>query len=120
MNDNVLSSRDAHLSQLYANVKDEPSVENMKALNTELDSRLITDNRFKEMFPQHIDSVKGGQVKSPKNFDCLRSLVSTYEQYCAKLDEYSFKYVSAFVADCETTGGNANGLSQIKNVCKSI
>ena len=37
----------------------------------------------------------------PRNFDCLKAMVDTYNTFCAKLDDYSLKYVKYFVKECE-------------------
>lgn len=37
----------------------------------------------------------------PKDFDCLRSLITTYEENCQKLTDYDRKFVKYFVRECE-------------------
>jgi hypothetical protein len=39
----------------------------------------------------------------PRNFDCLKTLVNTYDSACGKLEDYSLQYVKYFVQACEST-----------------
>ena len=38
---------------------------------------------------------------NPTKFECLRSLMSTYEEHCGSFDDYSLKYVKYLVRECE-------------------
>jgi len=100
-NEFAVDSRDIKLHQLYHNVKRDPSVENMKELQEELKMRTTTDERFQALFPHHLDAIKNKTYPQPTDFDCLRNLIDTYEESCEKLNDYSLKWVSAFVAECE-------------------
>jgi phage-related protein len=53
------------------------------------------------MFPVHFQTVKDKTTPNPTEFECLRNLIDQYESVCMKLDDYSLKWVSAFVAECE-------------------
>lgn len=37
----------------------------------------------------------------PKDYDCLRSLIETYETHCGKFDDYSRKFIKYLVRECE-------------------
>lgn len=100
-NDFAVDSRDVNLHYLYYRVKEDPSMENMKALQEELKFRTEIDNFFKTTFPTHAEAVANGTVPNPTDFDCLRSLIDQYEDKCTKLEDYSLKWVKYFVAECE-------------------
>jgi hypothetical protein len=42
----------------------------------------------------------------PRNFDCLKTLMDTYEDACEKMDDYSLTYVKLFVQECESLSSN--------------
>lgn len=100
-NEFAVDSRDVKLHQLYHNVKQDPSIENMNELQEELKMRSGVDERFHALFPHHLEAIKDKTYPTPTDFDCLRELVETYENHCEKLNDYSLKWVSAFVAECE-------------------
>jgi legumain len=102
-NDFAVDSRDVKLHYLYTMVKEDPSIENMKALQDELAYRTEIDNLFGEMFPVHVDAVKNKTFPAPTEFDCLRQLIDHYEGNCLKLDDYSLKWVASMVSECEGT-----------------
>jgi len=37
----------------------------------------------------------------PKDFDCLRSLMKTFEESCGKFTDYSRRFIKYFVRECE-------------------
>jgi len=63
--------------------------------------RSDVDTLFAKLFPTHLSAIKNKTVPNPTQFDCLRTMVDTYEASCQKLNDYSLKWVSAFVAECE-------------------
>ena len=100
-NDMAVNSRDIKLHYLYTRVKSDPSIENMNALQEEIKKRTDVDTRFNSLFPQHMEAIKNKTTPLPTDFECLRTLVDAYETHCEKMDDYSLKWVSAFVAQCE-------------------
>jgi hypothetical protein len=38
----------------------------------------------------------------PTDFDCLRSMIDTYEQTCGKFNDYSRGFIKYLVRECET------------------
>ena len=60
-----------------------------------------TDHVFEEFKSLSISN-EFNDYHEPKNFDCLRLLVDTYERACGKFDDYSLKYVKYLVNECET------------------
>ena len=100
-NDFAVDSRDIKLHYLYSNVKADPTIENMDALKDELKYRTEIDQIFAEIFPQHIENLKKNVYPEVTEFDCLRDLIDKFENTCRRLDDYSLKWVKAFVAECE-------------------
>lgn len=100
-NDFAVDSRDIKLHYLYYRVKEEPSSENMEALQQELKARTELDNVFAEMFPVHMQAIKDNAVPDPTDFDCLRDLVDQFGNKCTNFDDYSLKWIKALVAECE-------------------
>jgi len=107
----------------YYQVKEDPSVENMDALKKELTFRTEVDKFFKGLFPNHKEAVTKGTVPNPTDFDCLRSMIDTYEDKCHKLEDYSLKWVKYFVAECEGTKSypdmRSESLKKIETECQS-
>ena len=99
----AVDSRDVKLHYLYVKVREDPSVDNMKALEDELQYRTEIDNLFAEVFPVHAVTVKNKPNPNPTDFDCLRSMVNHFESHCLKLDGYSLKWAATFTAECEST-----------------
>jgi len=97
----AVDSRDIQLHYLYDRVAQDPTVENQQALKDELDKRIRTDEFFSSFYSQHWDAMMAGTTPLPTDFDCYRRLTETYEEYCEKMDDYSMKYLKAFVAECE-------------------
>jgi len=118
----AVDSRDIKLHYLYYQVKEDPSVENMNALQEELKFRTEIDKLFNEMFPVHMDAVKNNATPNPTEFDCLRDLMDQYDNMCVKFDDYSLKWVKALVAECEGQKSfpeaRENSLKVIKNACE--
>jgi legumain len=100
-NEFAVDSRDVKLHQLYHNVKTEASIENMTELQEELKMRTEVDERFAALFPQHLSAVQNKTYPNPTEFECLRNLIETYETHCGQLNDYSLKWVSTLVAECE-------------------
>ena len=51
------------------------------------------------------------------NFDCLKTLMTTYDKECDKMDDYSLQYVKYFVAACESTFHITKLVDAVKNSC---
>jgi len=100
-NDFAVDSRDIKLHYLYSKVQANPTLENTKELTAELEHRMQVDEYFATVFPNHIDAVKSNSTPLPTDFDCYRSLIEAYETSCERMDDYSLKYMKAFVAECE-------------------
>ena len=54
----------------------------------------------------------------PKDFDCLRSMVATYEDNCGKFDDYSRKFIRYLVRECEDPSmSHSEAKTKLKNAC---
>ena len=84
-------------AEIYNNVVNHPSAENNAALQAEINHRMKIDTFFKDLYPQHIDSVP----VLPTDFTCYRKLIETYEEHCEAITDYTMKYFRLFVAECE-------------------
>jgi len=119
-----IDSRDVNLHQMYFNVTQDPSVENMNELAEELKMRAAVDSRFMKLYPKHLEAINSKTTPLPTDFDCLRAMVSTYETECEKLNDYSLKWVKAFVAECEGLKSfpeaRVQSLTNIKSACNVL
>lgn len=99
----------------------DPSPENNAALQAEISHRMKIDNLFAEWFPMHMEAVKSHTTPLPTDFHCYRTLVETFEAHCERMDDYTLKYLSAFVAECEGMKSFPEGINQtvrkIANTC---
>ena len=66
----------------------------------ELADRMLVDNIFNEVFPQHMESVKTGKYMMTKDFDCYRKYIQTFEEHCGKASDYALKYFKVFSNEC--------------------
>ena len=54
----------------------------------------------------------------PKDFECLRSMVATYEDNCEKFDDYSRKFIRYLVRECENPSmSHSMAKTKLKNAC---
>jgi len=115
----TVDSRNAKLSQLYGNVINNPSTRAHLELQQEISHRMKADLVFEKI----IGNLDFNQEFSlPRNFDCLRALVNTYEANCEPLSDYSLKYVKFLVNECEALSVKSavDGIAhKIQRVCRS-
>jgi len=124
-NDFAVDVRDIDMHYLYTQVAQDPSEENQKALMEELNSRLATDKRFEQIFPQFFQQVK--EKKWPElateDYDCYRNLIDLYTQTCGEPDTYSMKYFGNFIHQCQAikyyNGALNDFKSKITEACPS-
>lgn len=121
-NNFAVDSRDNTLHYLYTQVMLNATEENHKALQKEIDHRLKVDKFFADAFPHHLEAVKKGTTPLPTDFECYRLLIQTYEKECEAIDDYTLKYMKAFVAECEglkSAPAAVDGtVHRIKKMCK--
>jgi len=123
-NDFSVDSRDNGLQYHYNRYMNEPSAENQEALEAELAHRSKTDKIFADLFPRHLETIKNKEWPLPTDFVCLRKMVDNFETHCEKLTDYSLKWVSAFVTECEgmksmTTQEMESHYNNIQATCNS-
>ena len=97
----AVDSRDTKLHDAYAAVMREPTPEHHQALEDEIQHRMKVDKTFEEIFPHHMQAVKGKTTPNPTDFECYREMVNAFEDKCFDFSEYSMKYMGALVAQCE-------------------
>ena len=118
----AIDSRDVGLHYYYNLVMTDPTPENHAALQAEIAHRVEVDALFEKMFGvEFMEKVRSGDFADVEDFDCYRSMISTYEEKCQKLDDYSLKYARAFVEECETVAykeGIDGSLAKIINACQ--
>jgi hypothetical protein len=113
----AVHSRDAKLHHLYSTLQTKPGHKISIDLSSELNSRMRTDHVFEDLVPESV--IRSATVK-PRNFDCLKESVNTYEKHCGKLSDYDLKYVRHLVYLCETspsTNATEITLSKIQDAC---
>ena len=92
-------SRDVNMHYLYRQLQRNPDEASHQELITELQHRMFEDNLFKAVFPNHANEV---MVAQPTDFDCLRFLVDTHDEFCGRFSDYSLKHAKHLVHACET------------------
>ena len=98
----MLDARDAKLAYMQQRTyRNDATSEHFSALEAELKHRSDTDKLFGEVFAHH-DDPEVTLVAVPTDFECLRDLYYTFEEYCKPFEDYSLKYVKHFVHMCET------------------
>lgn len=65
------------------------------------------DHVFEEL-EDHIphNHLRSSEPVKPRNFECLKKSMSTYENYCGKMSDYDLKYVRNLVELCESLPSN--------------
>jgi hypothetical protein len=97
----AVQSRDAKLHHLYSTLQTNGGHKIHLDLSTELNARMRTDHVFEELMPNHLRAAKG--TIRPRDFECLKKAMTTYETFCGKMSDYDLKYVKILVQMCETT-----------------
>lgn len=113
----AVSSRDVKLNHLYAVVQRKKSHKAQLDLSFEVTQRMRVDHVF-EAF--NTATGAASQANGPlrvSNFDCLKTLVSAYDNACGRFDDYSLQYVKFFVRACESTFPVAKLVSAVKSSC---
>lgn len=81
------SSRDIKLNHLYATVSSRKSHSAQLDLSYEITRRMRVDHTFESFAESH--GLEAEASVLPRNFDCLKTLVKTYDSACGKLEDYS-------------------------------
>jgi len=95
-----VDSRDNQLHYLYNKVLNSGSQDAQMELMQELKDRMRADSVFEAFVGSPLSEVE--EFPLPRNFECLRAAVETYESACGKLSDYALKHVKHLVRACET------------------
>jgi len=88
------------------------------ALQEEITQRMKADHIFEEFMGHKLDKESEKTFPLPRNFDCLRTTMDTYEGACGKFTDYSLKYVKYLVKACESENTPVEAiLNRIHSVC---
>ena len=94
----------------------------------EIRHRMALDTAFFSLFPD-IYEVDGTTVnpdkvaqRIPKDFDCLRFLIETFESKCMPLSEYGLGHVKYLVEYCETSSTSQiiEKAMDMGNICDNL
>ena len=112
----AVSSRDIKLNHLYSVVQRKKSHKAQLDLSAEITRRMQVDHIFEDFQRSAATQAVNGPVR-PRNFDCLKALVSTYDKSCGKMDDYSLQFVRNFVVACESGQPTEELVTVIRNSC---
>ena len=104
-----VNSRDAKLHFLMGRYNSHQGLFAHDDLAHEIRHRMALDTAFFSLFPD-IYEVDGTTIdrekvaaRIPKDFDCLRFLIETFENKCMPFSEYGLGHVKYLVEFCETS-----------------
>ena len=108
-----VNSRDAKLHFLMGRYNSQQGLFAHDNLAHEIRHRMALDTAFFSLFPD-IYEVEGTvhhvgkqPQRIPKDFDCLRFLIETFENKCMPFSEYGLGHVKYLVEFCETSSTQA-------------
>lgn len=114
----TVNTRDAKLNHLYATLSTRGGQIAHLDLATELNVRMRVGRVVEKLTPRgglRANSEDGHLL--PKNFDCLKTLMATYESSCGKMSDYELQFVKYLVNECEFNLPNATDFTEaIKKV----
>ena len=107
-----VSSRDAFIHHLYAKATHNHSRKAKIELMKQLNHMMMADEVFSSFLdrPAHslhqcrhfaADGTTCLDEWVPRDFDCLRTLIKSYEDNCGKFNDYSRRYIKYLVRECE-------------------
>lgn len=102
-----VNSRDAKLHFLMGRYNSHQGLFAHDDLAHEIRHRMALDTAFFSLFPDiyEVDGTKHATStqRRPKDFDCLRFLIETFENKCMPFSEYGLGHVKYLVEFCETS-----------------
>ena len=115
----AVSSRDVKLNHLYAVVQRRNSHMAQLDLSFEITKRMRADHVFESfnLATGAARSIEESGNARVSNFDCLKTLMATYDNECDKMDDYSLQFVKYFVAACESTFHVTKLVEVVKHSC---
>lgn len=103
----AVHSRDAKLHHLYSTLQTKPGHKITIDLSSELNARMRTDHVFEDLLPHYLRASASEPLR-PRNFECLKNAVNTFEKFCGKMSDYDLKYVRHLVVLCESVNNSEN------------
>jgi len=86
-------------------------------LQDEINHRMRADHIF-EQLKAFGNLSESDEKPLPRDFDCLKFLMTYVEKKCGRFNDYSLKYVRNLVNICELTPHSVDGfLHRIDSVC---
>lgn len=113
----AVHSRDAKMHHLYSTLQTKPGHKITIDLSTELNARMRTDHTFEDLVDE--DEIRNSSLL-PRDFNCLKEAVNTYEKHCGKLSDYDLRYVRHLVYICETAPSHIateTAIAKIQEAC---
>jgi hypothetical protein len=100
-----VDSRDAKMHHLYARVSSTGGHKAHLDLSTEINYRMRMDHVFEQfgaaqVYAQGLQE-NGEEFPQPTKYECLRTLMDSFEESCGRMDDYSLKFVKYLVRECE-------------------
>ena len=92
----AIDSRDAKMHHLYAVVSERKSHRAQLDLTSEITYRMRVDHTF-ELFLRLSQKSEQTEYVLPRNFECLKNLIDTYERECGQIEDYALQYLKYFV-----------------------
>jgi legumain len=112
----AISSRDAKMHHLYSSLQTKGGHKVAIDLSSELNQRMRTDHVFEDLVPHNLRASL--QSVKPRNFECLKTSMSTYERHCGKMSDYDLKYVRHLVFMCEAMNSTQDAIMmKIEEAC---
>jgi hypothetical protein len=129
---NSVNSRDIYMHHLYSKAQDSASRKLKLELMKEIGKIMMVDEVFAAFLDTYASNLHFCREKSqivdendqevecldqfvPKDFECLRSMIATYEDNCGKFDDYSRKFIRYLVRECEKpTMTHQDSLAKLK------
>ena len=123
-----VSSRDAYMHHLYSKALNSPSRKLKLQLADELNKMMIVDETFAQFMDTTTAQLHFCKNRSeadckdqfvPSDFECLRSLIGTYEEHCGPFTDYARKFIKYLVRECENpTMTQSEAQLKLKKACQ--
>jgi legumain len=117
MSRNIIKNTEVYLTYLRNKAKRTNNENDIEEYKEELQKRL----RSKRIFELFIEKLNvPDKVDERTNFDCYRSLLSTYKKTCGFNIDRDNGYLSTFYRFCATGNDEKKGVETIKEICSEL
>jgi hypothetical protein len=123
-----VSSRDTYMHHLYSKALNTHQRKVKIDLMSQLNHMMMVDEVFANFLDRpahnlyHCRVIENGECMDkyiPTDFNCLRTLMQTFEDNCGKFSDYSRRYVKYLVRECEQpTMSIEESMSKINDACQ--